>query len=168
MPVTTQPQCKYIITFGILCIAAVFLFQSVAIVIDFEETQNYINNTCQGIGNFTIQHWNALNNRATTTTLSRDSGLNITLYYPPVDVWIFWAKGEARSWYNQLKNQTAENGSFTCYVDYPQNTGISHHLNNIWVYYALASSMFIVCGGCIIYCCIERTHTRNHEYYPLN
>ena len=162
------PQCKYIIAVVILCIAAVFLFQSVAIVIDFEETQNYINNTCQGVGNLSINHWNLLNNRATTTTFSLDSELNITLYYPPVDVWFFWAKGEARSWYDQLKTFNNSNMTFPCYIDYPQDIGISHHLNNIWIYYAIASAMFIVCGGCIIYCCMERTHTRNHEYYPLN
>jgi hypothetical protein len=165
---TNWPQCKYIISFVILCIAAVFLFQSVAIVIDFEETQNYINNTCQGVGNFTIQHWNLLNNRATTTTFSHDSDQNITLYYPPVDVWIFWEKSEARSWYDQLKNQTVENGTFPCYVDYPQDIGISHHLNNIWFYYAIASAMFIICGGCVIYCCIERSYIHSREYYPLN
>jgi hypothetical protein len=165
---TGRPQCNYIISFGILCIAAVFLFQSVAIVINFEETQNYINNTCQGVGNFTIHHRNILNNHATTTTFSRDSDLNITVYYPPVDVWIFWAKAEAREWYDQLKTLSDTNQTFPCYVDYPQNIGISHHLNNIWIYYAIATAMFIVCGGCIIYCCMEKTHTRNHEYYPLN
>jgi len=168
MSVTNRPLCKYIITFVIWCIAAVFLLQSAAIIVDFEETLNYINNTCQGIGNFTIQHWNALNNRATTITKSLDSELNITLYYPPVDVWIFWEKGDARSWYDQLKTLNAENTTFPCYVDYPQNTGISHHLNNVWVYYTIAATMFIICGGCIIYCCIERTHTRVRGYYPLN
>lgn len=168
MTETNLPHCKYITTFIIWCISAVFLFQSVAIIIDFDNTQTYINNTCHGIGNLSIRHWNKVNKRATTITKSLDSDQNITLYYPPVNVWLFWENGEARAWYDQLKTFNNSNMTYPCYINYPQNIGISHHLNNIWIYYTISATTFIICCWCIIYCCIERTHTRNREYYPLN
>lgn len=165
---TCHNLCKYITICITLLIGLVFLIQSVAVVIDFDETQNYINNTCSGISNFSIRNWNVINRRATTVTTSLDSDLNITLYYPPVDVWIFWSESEAREWYDQLKTFIAENATFPCYVDYPQNVGITRHLSHIWFYYTLGAAMFILCGGCIIYCCFMRTNGQRNDYYMLN
>lgn len=160
--------CKYIGSFIIFTIGFVFLCQASAIIINFEETQNYINNTCSGIGKFSIKHWNIINNRATTTTYSLDSEQNITLYYPPVDVWIFWSNNEAYDWYNNLNATVNANHTFPCYINYPKNTGITRHLNKLWFYYMMDVVMFIICGGCIIHCCIERTHSHYNTYYQLN
>ena len=165
---TCHNLCKYIITCITLVIGFIFVIQSVAVVIDFDETQNYINNTCSGIGNFSIKHWNLINNRATTVTTSLDSNVNITLYYPPIDVWVFWSSNEAHSWYDHLKTLTAINKTFHCYVDYPQNVGITRHLSHIWFYYTLGAIMFILCGGCIIYFCFMHTNGPRNDYYRLN
>lgn len=159
--------CQYISTYIIFGICFVFLIQSIAVVIDYDETQTYINNTCLGIGNFSIKHWNLINNRAVTSTVSIDSNQNITLYYPSVDVWVFWEKSEGREWYEQLKSTVNSNKTFPCYVDYPENIGITHHLNQLWFYYMISIIMFIVCGSCIIYACIERTYVRKSDYYRL-
>lgn len=160
--------CKYICTCIIFIAGLIFLIQSVAVVIDFDETENYINNTCSGIGNFSVKRWNILNNRAITTTTSVDSGLNITLYYPPINTWIIWYNSDCYKWYNQLKSMVTTNKTFQCYINYPDTDGITHHLTKVWFYYMMGAIMFIVCSGCIIYCCVERTHIRNRDYYQLN
>jgi hypothetical protein len=165
---TNNSFCKYICASIIFLAGFVFLIQSVAIVIDYQETQNYINNTCSGIGNFSIKHWNFINNRAVTTAYSLDSDQNITLYYPPVDVWIFWTKDEAHKWYDRLNTLVNANQTFPCYIAYPQKTGITAHLNKLWMYYIIGAVTFIICGGCIIYCCMERTYASRNDYYRLN
>lgn len=159
---------KIIALFMLFTIGLVFLVQSVAVVIDFDETLNYINNTCAGLGNFTIHRHNAINERATTVTTSLDSDLNITLYYPPVDVWVFWSDSDAHEWYNQLKALADKNITFPCFINYPETRGISAHLTGIWLYYILGAAMFILCGGCIIYCCFIRTHRHHNSYYRLS
>ena len=157
-------KCTF--SFLILCIGAVFLIQSVAVVLDYQETQNFINNTCRGVSNFSIIHWNTFNNRAVTTTKSLDTGQNITLYYPPIDAFIIWLTSDAHKWFDDLTDQN--NATFTCYIDYPRYTGINHHLEHIWMYYTIGAGMFILCAGSIIYCCQERTQSYRHGYYYLN
>ncbi len=166
--ITNNNFCKYICVSIVFLTSFVFLIQSVAIVIDYQETQNYINNTCSGVTSFSIKHWNLINDRATTETYSLDSGQNITLYYPPVDVFIYWTKDEAHEWYNQLKILTNANQTFPCYVAYPETIGITAHLNKLWMYYIISAVTFIICGGCIIYCCMERTYANRNDYYRLN
>lgn len=169
MSIHNNNNCyKYIIGCIIFGICSIFLIQSITVIINFEETQNYINNTCSGISNLSIIHKDIITKRATTLTTSLDSNQNITLYYPPIDVWVLWYTEDGHKWYNQLKSFVSENKSFVCYVKYPYDIGISKHLSNIWFYYILGTVMFIICGGIISYCCIEKTHIRHREYYQLN
>lgn len=142
------------------------LILSIAVIIDYEEIQNYMPHNCTNITNYQIEHWNLFCQRATANTVDLTSGQNITLYYPPIEIWIPWRHSTARSWYNHLANLTEP---FPCFINYPKQIGVSGMLSTINDYYLLCviNFLLLLIGVCIG-CRYRALRERRKGYYGMN
>jgi hypothetical protein len=141
------------------------LIMSIAVVIDYEETQTFALHNCTNISNYRIEKWNMFCDRAVVNTVDLTTGQNTTLYYPPIETWIPWKHSSARAWFQHLANLTTP---FPCYIDYPKQIGITGFLSRITTYYIICSQSFLLLlvGICVL--CRYRSNRGRHCYYQLN
>ena len=145
------------------------LIMSIAVVIDYEETQTFVQHNCTNISNYRIEQWNMFCDRAVAVTMDLTTSQNITLYYPPIETWIPWKHSSARAWIQHLTNLTTP---FTCYIDYPRQIGITGFLSSITMYYIVCSlSFMLVLVGVCVLCRYRSNRDRQRGYYrqvPIN
>jgi hypothetical protein len=142
------------------------LIMSIAVVIDYEETQTFVQHNCTNISNYRIEKWNMFCDRAVAVTMDLTTGLNTTLYYPPIETWIPWKQSSARAWFLHLANLTTP---FPCYIDYPKQIGITGVLSSITTYYIVCSLSFLLLlvGVCVL-CRYRSNRYRHRGYYTMN
>jgi hypothetical protein len=141
------------------------LIMSIAVVIDYEETQTFALHNCTNISNYRIEKWNMFCERAVAVTMDLTTGLNITLYYPPTETWIPWKHSSARAWFQHLANLTTP---FPCYIDFPKQIGITGFLSSITTTYIICSLSFLLLLVWVCVLCRYRSNRGRRGYYQLN
>jgi hypothetical protein len=141
------------------------LIMSIAVVIDYEETQTFAQHNCTNVSNYRIERWNMFCERAVVNTVDLTTGQNTTLYYPPIETWIPWKHSSARAWFQHLANITTP---YPCYIDYPKQIGITGFLSSITTYYIICSLSFLLLLVGIYVLCRYRSNRDRRGYYQLN
>lgn len=139
---------------------------AIAVILDYENTQNYIQNNCTNITNFRTESWNLFCNRAVATAYNLDLAQNVTLFYPPIGTFVIWHHSKARTWYSELQHKIT---GFTCFIDTPKNIGISQHYSQINIFYITSGIGVIVLFVSILAVCYNRIIQRNKSgYYSID
>ena len=162
--------CVSYIVWGLAALAVLVIIScqilAVAVVIDYEGSQTYIQHNCSNISDYRIEKWNMFCDRAVATTIDLTTGLNTTLYYPPIETWIPWKHSTARTWYNHLANLTTP---FPCYIDYPKQIGITGFFADINMYYIVCAVSFVLLFVSMCFLCRYRSiRERRSGYYQMN
>jgi len=167
---STGQLCVSYLLCGLAALAFVVVMtcqiMSIAVVIDYEETQTFAQHNCTNVSDYRIERWNMFCERAVVNTVDLTTGQNTTLYYPPIETWIPWKHNSARAWFQHLANITTP---YPCYIDYPKQIGITGFFASINIYYIVCAICFIIIITCVcILCRYKSTRDRRRGYYQVN